>query len=449
MVRQRLVRSLAVLGAGALVLTACGGDSDTDAGGTSEPDGEGGATEIVTGTGVTEEPCPDAVNEDNGCIYLGVISDLSIGAFASYGPEIVRGHEDFWQRVNEAGGIAGYDIDVSENIRDGEYDPQVYPQVYREIEPNILALAETLGTPQTQAILSDMEADNVVGATSTWWSGWGFEEDDQGLVLEAGSSYCFHAMSSLDWVSENREAPESVVSVGFPTDFGLDFAAGVQAWGEANGVEVQEYIETGPNAAVGNQDGVVAAILEGQPDAVGLAVPPGEAAEIVGKAAAQGYTGTFLGFLASWNPALLQTDAAPAMEALYLNVATHENFTGESEAHEALREAYGEGNPPNDGYTFGWISQYPIQAVLEKAAENGDLTREGVVAAVDGTVVDYEGALPEFTLGGDPNENADRSITINAVDLDGDTRGQGIAALETGYVGPTAEAYEYTAACTS
>ena len=412
MVRHRLVRSLAVLGAGALVLTACGGDSDDDASGTAEPDGDGGATEIVTGTGVTEEPCPDA--------------------------------------VNEAGGIAGTDLAVSENIRDREYDPQVYPQVYREIEPNFPALAESLGTPQTQAILSDMEADNVVGATSTWWSGWGFEEDDQGLVLEAGSSYCLHSMSALDWVSENRAEPASVVSVGFPTDFGLDFAAGVEAWGEANGVEVQEYIETGPNAAVGNQDGVVQRILEGQPDAVGLAVPPGEAAEIVGKAAAQGYTGTFLGFLASWNPALIQTDAAPAMEALYLNVSTHENFGGDSVAHEAMREAYGEGeNPPNDGYTFGWISQYPIQAVLEKAAENGDLTREGVVTAVDGTVVDYEGALPTFTLGGDPNENADRSITINEVDLDGETFGQGITAVEAGYVGPTAEAYEYTASCTS
>ena len=135
-------------------------------------------------------------------------------------------------------------------------------------------------------------------------------------------------MSALDWVSENREAPASVVSVGFPTDFGLDYAAGVEKWAEANDVEVQEYIETGPNAAVGNQDGVVQAILDGQPDVVGLAVPPTEAAEIVGKAAAQGYTGTFLGFLASWNPALLGTDAAAAMEQLYLHVSTFESFGG-------------------------------------------------------------------------------------------------------------------------
>jgi ABC-type branched-subunit amino acid transport system substrate-binding protein len=446
--RQTLMGPMAALATGALVLAACGtGDADDEASGTSEG---GAATEVATGVGVTEEPCPDGVNEDNGCIYLGVISDLSIGAFASYGPEIVRGHEEFWARVNEAGGINGFDVDVSENIRDGEYDPQVYPQVYREIEPNILALSESLGTPQTQAILSDMEADNVVGATSTWWSGWNFEEEDGGVVLESGSSYCFHALSGLDWVSENRQAPASVVSVGFPTDFGLDFAAGVQAWGDANDVEVQEYIETGPNAAVSNQDAVVQRILDGQPEVVGLAVPPPEAAEIVGKAAAQGYTGTFLGFLASWNPAVLGLDAAAAMEALYLNVATHENFGGGSPAHQAMREAYGEGeNPPNDGYTFGWISQYPVKAVLERAAENGDLTREGVVAAVDGTEVDFEGALPSVTLGGDANENADRSVTISEVDIDGETFGQGITALETGYVGPTAEAYEYTSACTS
>jgi ABC-type branched-subunit amino acid transport system substrate-binding protein len=449
MVKARLMRTIAVVGAGALVLTACGGDGDEAADSTPAAGGEGSA-EIATGVGVTEEPCPDAVNEDNGCIYLGVISDLSVGAFASYGPEIVRGHEDYWKRVNEAGGIGGFDIDVSENIQDGEYDPQVYPQAYREIEPDILALAESLGTPQTQAILSDMEADNVVGATSTWWSGWNFEEEDNGLVLESGSSYCFHSMSALDWVSENREAPTSVVSVGFPTDFGLDYAAGVEKWAEANGVEVQEYIETGPNAAVGNQDGVVQRILEGQPDVVGLAVPPGEAAEIVGKAAAQGYTGTFLGFLASWNPALLGTDAAAAMEQLYLHVSTFESFGGSSEAHQAMIETYGEGeNPPNDGYTFGWVSQYPIQAVLEKAAANGDLTREGVVAAVDGTEVDFEGALPTVTLGGDPNENVDRSVTINEVVLDGGEYGQGVRALETAYVGPTAEAYEYTSACTS
>jgi ABC-type branched-subunit amino acid transport system substrate-binding protein len=445
--KARWMRTFAVVGAGALVLTACGGDDDSDGEATGDA---GAAEEIITDVGITEEPCPEAVNEDNGCIYLGVISDLSIGPFATYGPELGRGHADFWERVNEDGGIAGYDVNTTEYVRDGEYDPQVYPQVYREIEPDILALAETLGTPQTQAILADMEADEVIGATSTWWSGWNFEEDDAGLVLEAGSSYCLHAMSGLDWINENRAEPTKVVSIGFPTDFGLDFAAGFAAWAEANGVEAVEPVETGSNAQVGNQDAAVQRILEEQPDVVGLAVGPNETAEIVAKAAAQGYTGTFLGFLASWNPALLGTEAAPALEALYLNVSTHGPYGSDSAAHAAMIEARGEGdNPPNDGYTFGWVSQYPIKAVLEQAAENGDLTREGLLASIEGTEVDFEGALPTSTYGTDANESADRTVTINEVDTEGETFGQGITSVETGYVGPTAEAFEYTTACTS
>ena len=64
MVKRGMARSLALVGTGALVLAACGGgDSDEGASGTSEPDGGGEVTEIVTDVGVTEEPCPDAVRK--------------------------------------------------------------------------------------------------------------------------------------------------------------------------------------------------------------------------------------------------------------------------------------------------------------------------------------------------------------------------------------------------
>ena len=38
--------------------------------------------EVAFDVGVTAEPCPDSPNPDNGCIYLGVISDLTDGPFA-------------------------------------------------------------------------------------------------------------------------------------------------------------------------------------------------------------------------------------------------------------------------------------------------------------------------------------------------------------------------------
>ena len=442
MVKRGMARSLALVGTGALVLAACGGgDSDEGASGTSEPDGGGEVTEIVTDVGVTEEPCPDAVNEDNGCIYLGIISDLTEGPFAVFGKELTDGQTDFWTRVNEAGGIGGYDVNVTEYTRDAKYNPQEHSQAYREIEPDILALAQTLGTTQTQGILADMDADNVIGAPATWWSGWGFDEEDSGRIVESGGSYCVQAIGGLDWLAENQDAPGTVLVVGFPGDFGGDAAGGAEVWAEANGAEFAGFVETGPNAAVGNQDAAVAQILSSGADVVVLAAGPGEVAEIVGKAAAGGFTGTFLGAAPTWNPALLGTEAAPALEALFYNVATHETYGSDTPAHAAMIEMRGEDNiPANDAYTFGWVWQYPMKAVLEAAAENGDLTREGLVSVIDGLEVDFEGALPSATLGGD----LDRSITISSVTADS---ALGLVTEATGYVGPTAESFDYASAC--
>ncbi len=166
---KRWRRHAAALCAVALVASACGGDGDDDGAaddGQTATDGE-----IATDVGVTDEPCDNAVNEDNGCIYLGVLSDLTVGPFAPLGVQIVEGQRAFWQRVNEEGGIGGYDIDIDTYTRDNEYNPQTQSQLYNEIEPEILALAQTLGTPPTEAILPDMDADNVVGIPASWWSG--------------------------------------------------------------------------------------------------------------------------------------------------------------------------------------------------------------------------------------------------------------------------------------
>ena len=85
------------------------------------------------------------MNEDNGCIYLGTISDLTQGPFAPLGVAITEAQKAFWQRVNEDGGIGGYDIDVTEYVKDNLYNPQTHKQVYGEIEGDVLALAQTLG----------------------------------------------------------------------------------------------------------------------------------------------------------------------------------------------------------------------------------------------------------------------------------------------------------------
>lgn len=444
---SRARRAAAVLGAVALVATACAvddGDESAEETTTEEEGEEAPATdEIAFDVGVTEDPCPDAVNPDNGCIYLGILSDLSEGPFAPLAVHIVAGQEAFWQDVNEEGGIGGFDVDISTYIRDTLYDPQEHAARYREIEPNILALAQTLGTTQTDAILADMDNDDVIGAPAAWYSGFAFEDFDRGLILESGYSYCVESMIGLDWALENIGDLTSVAAVGYPNDYGLDSAAGVELWAEANGVEFTA-IETAPDAVVGSQDAAVSAIMNSGAEVVVLAVGPAEAASIVGMTAAAGFEGQFLGSVPTWNVALLDSPAGPALQALYTNIAPWEGIDGTAVAHDKIRESLGGEPPANDAYIFGWVWSYPIKAALEAAAANGDLTRAGVRSVVDGLEVDYEGALPTTVFGGDPNETLVRTAVINKPDPEGTL---GLSSVETEYTGPTAEAHDYGSAC--
>lgn len=124
--RQRSRAALALAAAGLLTLTACTQvtpDSDPSA----NPDGG----EMVTGAGVTAEPCPDGVNADNGCIYLGVLSDLTEGPFAALAVPITDGQRAYWAQVNESGGIGGYDIDIDTYTRDTKYQAAEHAAQYQ------------------------------------------------------------------------------------------------------------------------------------------------------------------------------------------------------------------------------------------------------------------------------------------------------------------------------
>ena len=102
------------------------------------------AGDVAFDVGVTEEACPDAVNADNGCIYLGTISDLTVGPFAALAVPITDAQTAFWQRVNENGGVGGFDVNTSEFTRDNQYSPEVHSQQYEEIKNEVLALAQSL-----------------------------------------------------------------------------------------------------------------------------------------------------------------------------------------------------------------------------------------------------------------------------------------------------------------
>jgi branched-chain amino acid transport system substrate-binding protein len=111
-----LWRSLAIGGALALVLTACGGDGD-------EATGEAEATEEVT------EDAGAAAGEGDGTLTIGTLLPET-GSLAFLGPPEFAGVTLAVQEINEAGGVLGNDVvqidsdsgDTSTNIAQQSVD---------------------------------------------------------------------------------------------------------------------------------------------------------------------------------------------------------------------------------------------------------------------------------------------------------------------------------------
>lgn len=395
-------RRRAAAGAVLLVAACTGGGEDLP---------EGPATDV----GVTSEPCPDGVEPDRGCIYLGVLSDLMDGPYAALAVESVAGQRAFWDHVNEQGGVAGHDVDIDTHTRDTGANPEQQAEHYGEIEAEVLALAQSFGTEPTREIAADMDDDGIIGVPLSSWSGWA---DHEGVLLPSGPSSCEQTWIALDWVADDQGEPTSVMAIGFDDTDGADLATGVEAWAEANGVDFVGFVATEPNALVGSQEQVVAEVTSQEPDVVVLWLGPAETADVVGGAANGGYQGQFLGAAWSWTPALLESGAVAALEALYLHVGPWEGIDGDSAAHAAMRDMLDGAAPVNDGYVAGWVASYPLLAALETAAATDDLTRASVRAAVDGLEVDYDGALPERTFGRDGGQVPTPTAVVSRPDAD-------------------------------
>lgn len=399
-------------------------------------DNNDGAT--ANAPGVTSEPCPQAVNKDKGCIYLGIISDLTEGPFRALAVPITDAQKAFWARVNKAGGIGDYEVDVTTYIRDNKYKPEVHNQVYQEIKGKVLALAQSLGSPTTAAILPDMKASSMIAVPAAWTSAYAFED----AILESGANYCVETMNAMDYAKDKYKST-SVLAVHYPGDYGDDAAAGAKYAAEKLGMKFA-HVQTGTGAE--QQAAAITAIVTQKPDLVIVTAGPAETAALVGGAAARGFTGRFIGTSPTWNPGLMTSPAAPALTALYEQSAPWNSWGSDTPGHKAMRDALSNVQTPNDGYTSGWVWSYPLKAALEKAVSDNKLTREGLLAAAKSlTSVDYEGMLPSGA--GNYAAGPDGQVRVTAIykpDPAGVTK---VSQVKDYFTGPTAKDFKLTEPC--
>lgn len=467
--RRRSLAGPRLLAAIAMALAACtvepGQFSDRD-----EPITGAAATEPAPGRqilathGVDLAPCDAAVNEGNGCIFLGALVDLS-GPFADQGEATAEGAQAFWDRINAEGGLrhrgndgveARFDVLV-DHVADNAYEVERHLEALDEMEPDVAALAVSFGTPTTRGALHEYQQHHLVSAPAGSWSGWVFEP----LVADSGAPYCLQAINGFDWALQQLGGGtpfDHLVAIGYPDGYGLDAIAGLEHWADVHRVPFERsnhavQIEPGGDVSL-----AVETLTRFDPEAALFATGPDELAAIAKQATAEGWEGLLIGLAPTFAPSLLDD---PALERIlserYHRVSPVGPLTQGGEAYAHMREALGlpgddrtiaadaEALPRHGAWIAGWVSQYPLEHTLLDAVERGDLTRAGIREAVRQVSVDYAGALPGRGSTGAPTERVHRRVFVLRPDASAPL---GERLVADAYVGNTAEAFELTRPCT-
>jgi ABC-type branched-subunit amino acid transport system substrate-binding protein len=412
----------------AMVIAACSSDGDDDTTTTAAAAAEttttaAAAAETTTTAAAAETTTTAAAGDAGGevvtdfgvdaeakTIKIGMLADLT-GLFAPLVVDITDAQIAFWDDVNGNGGLDGWTVELV--VEDTNYNVEQHIEKYEKIREDVLALGQSTGSPTNVAALPKYQEDGMVFIPLSWYSGWGIPEFDGTLAMEQYTNYCLEAMNILGFV--NDQGGTKIALATFPGDYGQDAAAGVKKAVEFYGMELAY---DGEALVIPGEDqtGVVTGIVESGADWAFLTTNPSTAAEIMGGAAQAGYVGAWTGSVPSYDFRLLDSPAAPIIDAAYFqsayNVPWGADVPGAAEMTEVLTAAYPD-RRPSDAFAIGWSYSISLKQALEAAIASGDLTRDGFSAAVNSlTSVDFGGLAPNQSYAGEPNEYVQRQSAM-------------------------------------
>ncbi len=461
-IRNRWLTTVLAFG---LVAVACGGTAATTT--TAPPATTAADTTTTTQAAETTAPVAEFLTDVGVTeteIRLGVLADLS-GPFAALVTDIVDAQRAYWKRVNDAGGIAERQVIIDPYIRDTSYNPQTHAEMFAEVLPEVVALAQSTGSPHTRAILPDLVSNDMFAMPLTWYSGW---SDPQfgANVVEINSNYCLESMNLVEFARDTTQDEEgrdpTVAIVAFEGEYGQDGAEGVRLGADFYDLEVV-FDGAGPPTADFPVAEIIAGVLQAQPDWIFFTLNDTFTAIILGQLVANGWDGYATGNLPSWSSNQLGGDNREALDQHYFASGYYQTWGGDSPGMEAMIAALAEDYPdrvPTDGFQVGWMEALVIERILRAAADSGDMTRAGVLAAATAiTEFDLQGIAPNQPNVDDWNDNVVRETLVYKADLalydsgggsTGTIAGGGNAGLtlvKDAFTSEAAAQHDFTSAC--
>lgn len=406
--KRRWLRLAALFAAGSLAVTACGGrgddddasdDTDTD---TGEP-GEAGAPGEGPGF-------------DGETIRLGVITPTS-GPVADIGNALTAGNQAYFEALNAEGGVAG-EYEVELDIRDSQYTDTVAAQEYDAIKEDVVMFAQILGTPIITTLLESLEADNMVAGPATLDAEWVRSQH----LLPIGAPYQVQAANAVDyWINEMDGEGTNICAEIQDDPYGEAGLQGLEAAVDAHGMELVEV----QRHSLLNEDFTpqVTALQNADCDMVFLVAVPFDVPGLFSKVVELDFQTQWFGQSPTWEGtgAYARGDFGPYLEENFIWAADGVEYGDESVDAMADLVAAQEGSDsdPDVYFNFGYAQAWAVTQVLEAAVENGDLSRDGIIDAMNGLEqITVGGLFGDYEWGAPEDRNPPRGTSFFSVNPD-------------------------------
>lgn len=372
-------------------------------------------------------------------ITLGILSPYSGPVAQPIGIPLANGVEALFKHYNDNGGIDGFKVQFKEE--DTKYDPQTEVQLYNQIHNQVLMIADSLGTPTTFAIKDLAASDHMLVSAATLSSALAREK----YLILVGTPYRLQVENAFDYVVNTLHIQHPATGIIYQNDeYGQD---GLTGYKEA--ISAYHLNNVG-EAAYGVTDTDFTAEVS-QMKAAGakyvfLTSTPTITAGILGTAAALGYNPQWILQSPAFALGLLAVPAlVPILSKAWVvsQGATwgDTSVPGMAQLLQDVAKYYPSQKP--DGYfEFGYTESEVTYAIIKKALDNKDITRDGLFKAFESlNHVDLGGLYPAVTYGSSPNQRVPtRDSVIYAVDP---TIPDGVKALTPDFIGSAAKVSQF------
>jgi ABC-type branched-subunit amino acid transport system substrate-binding protein len=311
-------------------------------------------------------------------IYLGVLSDLS-GPFASGGKNVTEGNRLFVDKVNSAGGICGRKVELI--VRDHGFDTEKGRAEYLSLEPQVLGFVQLVGAKVAQSIEDDMLHQQILVAPTSWKS----TLLDNPYMMVVGATYKVDVMNGIEYLMRqgllNRGDTVGHLHISDENEYGDDAVSGSTFAVRQLGLNLTKAAlkDADPDMSPG-----IASLQQAGVKAIVLSTNPRQTASAVAAAAQLGLTVPIIINNPGFAPELLRGPLATVMERQVFVLSSVAPFdaaiAGPRQVAAAYRSTFPQG-VPSMGVNYGYLVGLSFGAVLKRACERKDFSREGVLKA--------------------------------------------------------------------